>query len=136
MLFHTTDVFSTRQPTELLFLMHTDCPKASHTLFASHAHSPLLWMQRSKGLHNARNLVNTHLRKAHGRAPYPLLQPPHFRQVISFLPSVIQHNLTSFHPYEPPILLRAHQHGKSHGNKISFMGTETRTRFHSCLYKC
>ena len=84
-------------------------------------------MQRPKGLPNARKLIRTHPRKAHGGAFYPLLQPPHFRQVISSPPFVIQHNLTSLNPYEPPILLSAHKQVF----KDKAMGKVTETRSHS-----
>jgi len=109
MLFHIADVFSVRQHTELLFLTLIDRPKPSQTLFASHSRSPRLGTQRPKELHNASKLKSTQPRKARGRAPYPLLQPPHFRQLISFPPSVTPHNLRSFSPNQPPILLRVHQ---------------------------
>lgn len=37
MLFHITDVFSTSQPTKLLFVTHIDCPKLPHILSVSHS---------------------------------------------------------------------------------------------------
>lgn len=114
MLFHITDMFSISQPTKLLSVTHTDCPKLPHILFVSHSYSPWLWSQRPKAFHSARNLTGTHPRKARGRAfhiqePSPLIQPTHFRQVISFPYSVIRHNLTLLRCYELPILLSAHQ---------------------------